>query len=1006
MEDSCYLNTGCSKQQKLPGDARKRQGRFFGYNIFSLQYEDLQDSLKHLRHGFVDSEDFEEFKEELHNISRLKQEVGEIPHPVSKIRTSTNGKVTRPKSRIRTSVNGEILSGPLMEFFQSDDDFQEFERVFETVKSKKRFSNSMDSMNWSSSRQDSREDRVDSREDRVPQFSSSRENSRESRGSQFSSSRVDSREGRLPQFSSSRQDSREGRTSQFSSSRENSREGRTSQFSSNRKDSREGRETQFSSSREDSRDGRASQFSSRREDSREGRTSQFSSSREDARESRVTRFADDDMQSEEEEFNECHGDDTFSDFFDNDSDFMEFERELETCKVKRRSKVLDRINRNSGCDIVAELKALCDKDCWRNEDDIVKQNPKEAGLKAKIKRKSRMLSEEVNVEECDSEDENEAAECMDMNIDADVTCCQRDFLNDSDSESDEDSFSQRDSLKKSFTHTTSTFDKFDTDISDSKATSSTFDKYDADLSDLKSKSNSGKFEVVKKHYSRTVSDIPKMKNQMLHSQNKKSYSFDSSENRTEELDGKSDFFSNLRSNRTKRKPDFFSDIENKQTTEQPDQFFSEHSRGTGKSDFFSDLENMRSSYNNSPDLESKSAKANVHEEESDLVRNADSDSSHGININQIVDNKELEESVNEPVCEDQSVVVSDHQKDGDDDNASRYDTGYGSELKDDDYKDDVVNDDCQFTCHHRCYPSISLDCKSVSQEDLDDTTSAETSLTEPADTLTSDLGSEATNEKDETDSGYRSGTIPEDKLPRKPSQATLNREELRRRIDEYNDSVPVANFSLRDERGDTFQGFIRVTLNLVRPISMSLGARPPSIYEILTKEHIVEENTEAVSFYMPRDTKKSIHILSEQTTKDVITSLLKKFHILDNPRKFAMYEQELNKGKIVKLRRIGDKESPLAVTLNWDTTQIHKFRLVLQENETGEIVWEAFSTPELNNFLRVLEKEEDEYKQQLKYKYNVMKRIIKQRLKEIRKERRKTATLSTEVDSPISPNKS
>lgn len=33
---------------------------------------------------------------------------------------------------------------------------------------------------------------------------------------------------------------------------------------------------------------------------------------------------------------------------------------------------------------------------------------------------------------------------------------------------------------------------------------------------------------------------------------------------------------------------------------------------------------------------------------------------------------------------------------------------------------------------------------------------------------------------------------------------------------------------------------------------------------------------------------------SKTTTKEVITGLLKKFHILDNPRKFAMYEQEFN----------------------------------------------------------------------------------------------------------------
>jgi len=51
-------------------------------------------------------------------------------------------------------------------------------------------------------------------------------------------------------------------------------------------------------------------------------------------------------------------------------------------------------------------------------------------------------------------------------------------------------------------------------------------------------------------------------------------------------------------------------------------------------------------------------------------------------------------------------------------------------------------------------------------------------------------------ENDETDSGYRSGTIPEEKLPRKPSQATLNREELKLKIEEYNLLVPGAEFSL------------------------------------------------------------------------------------------------------------------------------------------------------------------------------------------------------------------
>ena len=64
---------------------------------------------------------------------------------------------------------------------------------------------------------------------------------------------------------------------------------------------------------------------------------------------------------------------------------------------------------------------------------------------------------------------------------------------------------------------------------------------------------------------------------------------------------------------------------------------------------------------------------------------------------------------------------------------------------------------------------------------------------------------------------------------------------------------------ISQEEKESFQGFIKVVLNLVRPISMSIGARPPSIYEVLTREHIVEQNTQNISFYMPRDTVRSIH---------------------------------------------------------------------------------------------------------------------------------------------------
>lgn len=320
------------------------------------------------------------------------------------------------------------------------------------------------------------------------------------------------------------------------------------------------------------------------------------------------------------------------------------------------------------------------------------------------------------------------------------------------------------------------------------------------------------------------------------------------------------------------------------------------------------------------------------------------------------------------------------------------------------YKQCLKCHNCQFTCHHKCLSLIQLDCKSVSHDSPDEGMGdAPQSDLSPAHQSSEISSSEPATEKDETDSGYRSGTIPDEKLPYRPSQATLNREELKKKISEYNRVMPGANFAVKEEElhkeEQAFQGFIKVTLNLVRPISMSLGARPPSIYEVLTHEHIVEQNTQHISFYMPRDTVRSIHAQSNQTTKEVVTLLLKKFHILDHPRKFALYEQELRNNKIAKIRRVKDNEYPLSLCLTWELDNINNHRLVLQENETGEVDWDAFCVPELNNFLRVLDREEDEYVAQLKYKYKVMKRLILQRMKELRLERERQKRASVALES-------
>lgn len=52
-----------------------------------------------------------------------------------------------------------------------------------------------------------------------------------------------------------------------------------------------------------------------------------------------------------------------------------------------------------------------------------------------------------------------------------------------------------------------------------------------------------------------------------------------------------------------------------------------------------------------------------------------------------------------------------------------------------------------------------------------------------------------------------------------------------------------------------------------------------------------EPSEKRTSFYLPSDCVKQLHISSLTTTREVIQGLLKKFMVLDNPRKFALYRQ-------------------------------------------------------------------------------------------------------------------
>lgn len=45
------------------------------------------------------------------------------------------------------------------------------------------------------------------------------------------------------------------------------------------------------------------------------------------------------------------------------------------------------------------------------------------------------------------------------------------------------------------------------------------------------------------------------------------------------------------------------------------------------------------------------------------------------------------------------------------------------------------------------------------------------------------------------------------------------------------------------------------------------------------------------SFYLPKDTIKHLHVISLTRASEVIEALLKKFMVVDNPRKFALFER-------------------------------------------------------------------------------------------------------------------
>ncbi|XP_063797465.1 ras association domain-containing protein 1 isoform X1 [Pseudophryne corroboree] len=242
---------------------------------------------------------------------------------------------------------------------------------------------------------------------------------------------------------------------------------------------------------------------------------------------------------------------------------------------------------------------------------------------------------------------------------------------------------------------------------------------------------------------------------------------------------------------------------------------------------------------------------------------------------------------------------------------------------------------CSFTCHYRCRALIRLHCSRGEDSESDSDVTQETAL-----------------EKDTN----------VDEKPEKQAPA-LSQKETEQKIKDYNSKIK-SNLFMSMNKDGSYTGFIKVQLKLIRPVSVPAAKKPTCERRGAGRSQAVKRRT---SFYLPKDASKHLHLSSRTPASEVIQALLRKFTVLDNPRKFALF-QRTEQGSQVILRKLSDEEEPLKLRLlsgPCDKT----LSFVLKENETGEVNWDAFSMPELQNFLRILQREEEEHMRQIVQRY-------------------------------------
>ncbi|XP_072407985.1 ras association domain-containing protein 3 isoform X1 [Chiloscyllium punctatum] len=251
--------------------------------------------------------------------------------------------------------------------------------------------------------------------------------------------------------------------------------------------------------------------------------------------------------------------------------------------------------------------------------------------------------------------------------------------------------------------------------------------------------------------------------------------------------------------------------------------------------------------------------------------------------------------------------------------------------------------DCRYTCHTHCQELVQLGCQQNGQSI--DATSCSANMV------------------------HQLSKSEEDVEKEREPQKVLTKEEIRQKIESYNSNA-TDKLKMTLNPDNVYTGFIKVEMDLRRPIT---------VRSMVTQGGRLYNNNNETAFYMPKGTTNTLHISSTHTVKEVIEALLKKFMVADNPAKFALFHQSRKDGQ-VHTSKLLNSEHPLYLRLLAGPGP-ETLSFVLREHETGEVLWEEFSLPELQNFLRILAKEEEDQFRHLKRRYGEYRAKLEEALR-------------------------